>query len=142
MGQLDLQRAFPRLRALPENFEDQSGPIEDLCLPGFFQIPLLHWRELPVDNDELRIGAFHQFRDGMHLAASQQRSRIGVGKDRGERFGYLEPDRDGKASRFFEPRLGLRREARSACEFAPRLFSSTCTTIARTRVSLIAHSCL
>ena len=50
MRQLDLQRAFPRLRALAEDLEDQAGAVDDLGLPGLLEIALLDRGQRVVDD--------------------------------------------------------------------------------------------
>ena len=44
MRQLNLQPAFPRLRAFAEDFEDERGAVQHLGVPRFLQIALLHRR--------------------------------------------------------------------------------------------------
>ena len=39
--QLDLQHTFLGARPLAEDFQDQPSPVDDLHIPGFFQVPLL-----------------------------------------------------------------------------------------------------
>ena len=52
MRQLDLQRAFPRARAPPENLENQPGAVDDLGVEGTLEIALLPRRQLGIDDDE------------------------------------------------------------------------------------------
>ena len=48
MRVLDLQRPFPCARAPAEDFQDQAGAIDDLRVPGLFQIALLHRRNRAI----------------------------------------------------------------------------------------------
>ena len=56
MGELNLQAALSGLRPLAEDFEDESGSVDDLDLPGPLQIALLDWAQGAVHHDELDIG--------------------------------------------------------------------------------------
>jgi len=51
-GQLDLEPPLMGARPRPKNFEDQTGSVDDLCLPVFFEGALLHRAQRPVDDDD------------------------------------------------------------------------------------------
>src|SRR5712671_6477145 len=51
-GQLDLEPPLVGARPRAENFEDQTGPVDDLCLPVFFEGALLHRAQRAVDDDD------------------------------------------------------------------------------------------
>ena len=103
--QFDLQAALMGTRPRAEDFEDQTGSVDDLRLPAPFKVALLHRRKRPVDHDETdRIFAdkFAEIFDG---AAAEQAARARAG-DAGD-FGAndIEMDRLRQADRLFEPRF-------------------------------------
>jgi hypothetical protein len=53
LGQLDLQLAFVRTRALGEDVEDQAGAVDDAALGELLEVALLHRRERVVDQDQV-----------------------------------------------------------------------------------------
>ncbi len=55
MGQLDLERAFPRSRPTAENLQDQSGPIDNFCRKGLFEIALLNRRKGAIHDDKINV---------------------------------------------------------------------------------------
>ena len=71
MGVLDLQRAFARARAPAEDFQDQSGAIDDFRVPGFFQIALLHRRDRAIHHHDRRRQTFGQAGDFVDLAGAE-----------------------------------------------------------------------
>src|SRR4029079_3883960 len=52
MSELDLQKALAGSCASAKYFQDQAGAIEDLGLPGIYEIALLDGAQRSVDNDE------------------------------------------------------------------------------------------
>ena len=62
------------VRAVGEDLEDQRGPVEQLDLPGAFQIALLHGRHRPVDQDQLDLVGLDAGAQFVQLARSEQRS--------------------------------------------------------------------
>ena len=72
MREFDLQAAFPRLRALAEDFEDQRRAVEHLRAPRLFQIALLDGRKLRVDDDHFGLERRDLRGDLFDLAAADQ----------------------------------------------------------------------
>jgi hypothetical protein len=105
MRQLDLQAAFPRLRALSENLEDESGPVDDLDLPSALEIALLDRRQRVIDNDELRVLGLDDAAQLLNFPFAEQ------GAGLGGRHGYdaaltdVEADCTGKADGLRQARI-------------------------------------
>src|SRR6059058_4283573 len=51
-GELDLEPPLVGARPRAENFEDQTGPVDDLRLPVFFEGALLHRAQRAVNDDD------------------------------------------------------------------------------------------
>ena len=51
-GQFNLQLALAGAGPAGEDLEDQARPVDDLDLPGFFQIALLNRRQGVIDHDD------------------------------------------------------------------------------------------
>ncbi|MFT3808599.1 MAG: hypothetical protein QM698_01645 [Micropepsaceae bacterium] len=68
MGEFDLQTAFPRARPLAEDFQDQTGAVDDLGLEVLFEIALLHRRERTVEDDDGGVEFGAKLRRLLHLA--------------------------------------------------------------------------
>jgi hypothetical protein len=51
-GQFDLQAALVSARPRAENFEDQTGPVDDLRPPAPFEVALLHRAQRTIDDDD------------------------------------------------------------------------------------------
>src|SRR5438132_13194939 len=58
LGKLDLKLALLRPSAPGEDVQDQTGPVDDFRLKGFFEVPRLAWRKLVVKDDD--VDAFDQ----------------------------------------------------------------------------------
>nr|AIF15465.1 hypothetical protein [uncultured marine thaumarchaeote KM3_70_D07] len=48
--QFDLQAALPGSGAFAEDFQNQPGAVDDLTLPGLFQVSLLHRGQWSIDD--------------------------------------------------------------------------------------------
>ena len=106
MRELDLQPAFPRVRALAEDFQDQRRAVEHLGRPGLFQIALLHRRERRVDDARLRA------RGSAHSALISSTFPVPTSvagrrpRDRGDQALLdFKSDRGGERYRLFETRF-------------------------------------
>src|SRR5262249_20507206 len=72
MRQLDLQGAFAGAGTPAEDFQDQSGAIEHLRAPGFFEITLLHRRERAIHHHYARVIGFDQAGNLLDLALADE----------------------------------------------------------------------
>jgi hypothetical protein len=72
MRQLDLQPPFRRRRALAKDFEDQAGPVDDLCLGDFLQAFLLDRRQGRIDDQQTRLILCHHLGDRLGLPLAEQ----------------------------------------------------------------------
>ena len=106
MRMLDLQRAFARARAPAENFENETGAVEHLGVPGLFQIALLHRRERAIHHHDAGFETFDEAGDLLDLALAE----IGRRMQRAEHddAGLLDGKIDGarQPDRFVELGLG------------------------------------
>src|SRR4051794_17122547 len=80
MRVLDLQRALPCTRASAEDLEDDAGTVQHLCVPGAFQVALLHRRERTIEDDKAGGLALDQAGDLLDLALADE----GRGRDRAQ----------------------------------------------------------
>ncbi len=71
MRQFDLQRAFLGARALAEDFENETGAVDDLGVPGFLQIALLHRRKRAVHGHERDLLRLDDRADLLDLALAE-----------------------------------------------------------------------
>ena len=77
---LDLQHALARRRTVREDLEDQPGAVEDLDLPGLFQIALLHRRHRSVDQHKLDLVLLDPGAQFLDLAGAEQVPRMRLGQ--------------------------------------------------------------
>ena len=75
MGKLNLQGALLRLRPFPEDFENQSGPVDNLDFPVALQVALLYGRHRPVDDHDINMRVFDEITQLVNLAGSEQCAR-------------------------------------------------------------------
>ena len=106
MSQFALQRAFAGSRARSENFQNESGPVEHLDVPGALQIALLARPERAIDDDEFdaKFGKLAlQFLD---LAFAHQRRRARPRDRHDNRTDHIEGDGSGEAHGFVKAGFG------------------------------------
>jgi hypothetical protein len=72
MRKFNLQSPFPSLRPFSENLEDERRAIDDLGVPRFFEIALLHRAEAGVHDNDVRLKTPRFRRDFRDLAAADQ----------------------------------------------------------------------
>ena len=70
--ELDLQFAFPRSSPPGEDLQNETCPVDDLQVPGFFQIPLLDGRQGVVDDNDIGLERLPPLPDLRDLAAPEQ----------------------------------------------------------------------
>ena len=73
MSELDLQNAFFGASARAEYFQNQTGAIDDLGIPGFFQITLLHRVDDMIDHNEADVFLLDHETQLFDLAPPKQR---------------------------------------------------------------------
>ena len=106
MRQFNLQRAFGRPRPRPENIQNQPGAVDDLAAPGFFQIALLHRRQLRIDDDNRNVLLVHRLALRLNLPGPEQAGRpLGAQRQNGA-VHHHKLDGCGKPDRLGQPRLG------------------------------------
>jgi len=107
MRELDLHGALLGARALPEDVEDEAGPVDDLAFPGPLQVPLLHGAELRIDNSDGDVFRLDRLSDGLDLPLAHQRRRTPGPQRRDGSVHHHQSDRRGQTHRFGQ--LGVRR---------------------------------
>lgn len=75
MRKIDLQRAFLGGGAAAEDLKDQTRAVDDLAIPVFFEIALLHRGQRMIDDHKAGIGLVEKMADFFDLAGSEQRGR-------------------------------------------------------------------
>jgi hypothetical protein len=73
LRQLHLEASFSRSRPLSEYVEDEGGPVDDAHFQSFFQISLLRWTKLAVDNNQVRPFPASEMRKFLELSLPQER---------------------------------------------------------------------
>ncbi len=111
--QLHLQPPGLALRALAENFEDEPGAVEDLGVPGLFEVALLDRRQRVVDDDDLCLFRAHNGADLLNLARAEQGRGTRLRQRHRSGEANLKPDGLGEARRL--------RQALRSCQIASRL---------------------
>src|SRR6202023_3000058 len=71
MRMLDLQRTFARARPPAENFKDQTGTIQDLGVPGLFNIAPLYRGDRAIHHDQVGAEGLHDPGDLVDLALTE-----------------------------------------------------------------------
>ena len=105
MREFDLQHAFPRLRAPAENFQDQSGAVENLRIPCFFEIALLHRRERAIHHDDAGFERLDQAGDLVGLALADEGRRPDLVQRDDAGIDDIEVDGAREPGDLVEPRL-------------------------------------
>ena len=109
MGKLDLKTPFPRPCTSAEYFEDKARAIQDLAIPGAFEIALLDRRHRSVDHGDANFVLFDDRRVAFNLSDAEQCRRpdtvhlYGIGMTNNEVYGCGKPDR------FFQTGVGVSR---------------------------------
>src|SRR5665213_509959 len=136
MSALDLYSAFTRARAPAENFQNESGAVDDLRVPGFFQIALLHRRDRAIHDDDGSFERFGEPGDLVDLALADISRRPRRLQHDDAALHDIEIDGAGKAHRLFQPRFRRARvggRARAAVArrwmFDPRLNDKCAATL-------------
>jgi len=90
-------------RPRPENLKDQTGSVDDLCLPVFFEGALLYRAQRPVDDDDADPIVADLGAKSVEGPASEQaaRPRSCNGRDLGA--DDIEPDRPRQTNRLLQP---------------------------------------
>ena len=97
LRQLDLPLSFPRTCTAREDVEDQLRAIEDLALQLVLEMTQLGGRELVVADHHVDVGLGARRRKALHLAAPDERGRVGP-------LAVLHGgEHDGGAGRFGQP---------------------------------------
>ena len=107
MGEFDLKPAFRRPRPRAEDFENERGAVEHLCVPFLFEVPVLNRRQGMIDNDKAgpRIARVEHFADLLDLARAKECRRPRARHRRDHRLDDIEIDRRSQADRLFKARL-------------------------------------
>ena len=113
MRKLDLQRALAGARAPPEDFQNQSGAVDDFGAESFFKIALLHRRQGAIDHDEADVLLPNPGGDVVHLAGADEGRRANLREHDGFVPDHVKVDSAGKPLGLKNARAGV------AHEFAP-----------------------
>ena len=105
-GELDLKAALARAGPPGEDLQDQPGPVDDLDLPGLFQVALLDRRQAVVDDGDGRVGRLADRADLLDLALAEQGGGRALAQRGDERLADLQIEREGEAGGLFQTGLG------------------------------------
>jgi hypothetical protein len=92
-------------RPCAENFEDQTGPVDDLCLPVSFEGALLHRAQRAVDDDDADPIVADQPAESVERPAAEQAARPPPCDGRDLGANDIETDRPRQTNRLLQPGL-------------------------------------
>lgn len=75
MRMLDLERTFAGAGPATENLQDQVGAIQNFCIPGFFQIALLHRRQCAIHDHDAGVEALDETGNLFDLTLAEESCR-------------------------------------------------------------------
>ena len=107
MREFDLQRTFLGLGAAAEDFQDQSGAVEHLGVPGLLEIALLDRRQRAIHHHEFDIVALDETEDLLDLALAEIGRRSDLADRRNQRIRNRQVDGARQTCGFFQPGLGI-----------------------------------
>jgi hypothetical protein len=81
LREFHLQTSFGRAGAMGEYIEDQLSAVDDLDVNCVFEIALLRWRELVVDNQDIGLMRFRKFFQLPDFSLAEQSSGVKDGAD-------------------------------------------------------------
>src|ERR1700758_2531487 len=106
MRMLDLERAFAGSGAATEDLQDQAGAIQNFCIPGFFQIALLHRRQGAIIDLYAAVEALYETGNLFDLTLAEESCRPQRIEHDDAGLFDIEIDGAGKADRLIELRSG------------------------------------
>jgi hypothetical protein len=78
LRELDLKPALCSARAPGKNIKNQLRPVDHLSIEGPFEIALLGWREIVIDDHHIRVGGFRQVFNFAYLPLAEESGGIAV----------------------------------------------------------------
>ena len=100
LRKLHLELPFPAAGPPGENIEDDLGTVDDLQVENLLEIAKLRGSEVVVKDHQIRACRVRLRANFMHLAASQKRGRIGIGRALQRRSHHLGSGADSKFLQF------------------------------------------
>ncbi len=88
------------MRALGENLKNEPGPVEDLGVPGLFEVALLDRAQRMVDDGDSHILRLDDACDFLNLSGAQKRRGPRLRKRNQTAETNIEADGPGEAGRF------------------------------------------